>query len=186
VTTTKALTLHHPHAAFVPAGRKPVETRSAPPAGELRAKGVRPLPGHRLRVGERLAVCSAAYTTAQHGMGQTGDLWWSTDRVGCLLRSPDGIGDVVGEYPFGSLLAFATFAGAVRTEELAWVDGRVPDGWRRQLVMEEDDHETVLVSADVRPFGDFGPGRWAWLLEDVEATEPRPVTGSRGVWVLEL
>jgi activating signal cointegrator 1 len=33
-----------------------------------------------------------------------------------------------------------------------------------------------------RLFGDWQPGRFAWILEDVNAIEPFPVTGKQGLW----
>lgn len=34
-----------------------------------------------------------------------------------------------------------------------------------------------------RSFGDYAPGRWAWLLEDVHALpQPIPVRGALGLW----
>lgn len=48
--------------------------------------------------------------------------------------------------------------------------------------------ETRAVSCDGRPpheraFGDFGPGRWAWLLADVQALrQPVPCKGALGLW----
>jgi hypothetical protein len=34
-----------------------------------------------------------------------------------------------------------------------------------------------------RYFGDYSPGRWAWLLADVVALEqPIPVKGAQGLW----
>jgi hypothetical protein len=36
------------------------------------------------------------------------------------------------------------------------------------------------------PFGDFFPGRWAWLLEDVEPLAKLvPATGKQGWWTWE-
>lgn len=38
-----------------------------------------------------------------------------------------------------------------------------------------------------RPFGHFGPGRWAWLLSEVERfDEPIPARGRQGIWTWEL
>jgi hypothetical protein len=33
-----------------------------------------------------------------------------------------------------------------------------------------------------RAFGDYSPGRWAWLLADIERIEPEPATGALGLW----
>lgn len=34
-------------------------------------------------------------------------------------------------------------------------------------------------------YGDYTPGRWAWLLEDVEQIEPIPASGRLGIWEWE-
>lgn len=40
--------------------------------------------------------------------------------------------------------------------------------------------------SDQRPYGDFAPGRFAWLLEDIEPlAEPIPATGRQGLWEWE-
>jgi hypothetical protein len=36
---------------------------------------------------------------------------------------------------------------------------------------------------DQLPYGDFAPGRWAWLLADIEPLdEPVPAKGRQGIW----
>ena len=56
--------------------------------------------------------------------------------------------------PFGAVVATATLAGFVEAERAT------PD-----------------------PYGNFGPGRWAWLLEDVERLDPAvPARGRQGFW----
>lgn len=42
--------------------------------------------------------------------------------------------------------------------------------------------EPIDVS-DQQPYGDFAPGRWAWLLDHVEQLpQPVPAKGRQGVW----
>lgn len=35
---------------------------------------------------------------------------------------------------------------------------------------------------DQLPFGDFTPGRWAWLLTDIKPCDPAPAKGRLGMW----
>jgi activating signal cointegrator 1 len=51
----------------------------------------------------------------------------------------------------------------------------VPDYWHH----EADEVDVT----DQRPFGDFTPGRWAWLLDDIRPLpEPVPARGRQGLW----
>ena len=34
----------------------------------------------------------------------------------------------------------------------------------------------------IDPYGDFGPGRWLWMLEEVEPIEPQTATGAQRLW----
>ena len=42
----------------------------------------------------------------------------------------------------------------------------------------------VLATADVQsdPYGDFTPGRFAWILADVQKIDPVPAKGKQGLW----
>ena len=51
--------------------------------------------------------------------------------------------------------------------------------WRCYVDRHPADADDV---SDQLPFGDFAPGRWAWLLADAEPCDPIPVTGRQGVW----
>lgn len=33
-----------------------------------------------------------------------------------------------------------------------------------------------------RPFGDYTPGRWGWLLDNVQRCDPVPARGKQGLW----
>ena len=43
-------------------------------------------------------------------------------------------------------------------------------------------HGTPTRVEDQRPLGDFTPGRWAWLLDDVRPVGPISATGRQGLW----
>jgi hypothetical protein len=56
----------------------------------------------------------------------------------------------------------------------------MPDG---DLFLCDDEDETGRMISDQAPFGDFTPGRFAWLLEDVESTTERcPRCWGEGGW----
>lgn len=79
----------------------------------------------------------------------------------------DGI-DLHGLTPFnvrhGAIIAIATLADVVPIDDLLASDS----GGRYTSEL---------------PYGDFTPGRYAWLLEDIQAlSEPYPIAGHQGLW----
>jgi hypothetical protein len=42
------------------------------------------------------------------------------------------------------------------------------------------------ISAKERAFGDFSPGRFAWLLENPEPIEPIEISGNLNIWNFEM
>lgn len=54
------------------------------------------------------------------------------------------------------------------------VDGPLPtDDDGKPIPQRWTEREVITVVTDQRPFGDFTPGRWAWLLGDVKPTTER-------------
>lgn len=70
------------------------------------------------------------------------------------------LGRLPGRLPFGAIVAVARLVDVRPTQEVA------PE-----------------ISALERLYGDYGFGRYAWILEDVEMLpEPVPAKGSLGLW----
>lgn len=45
----------------------------------------------------------------------------------------------------------------------------------------------MRVIEDQRPYGDFAPGRFAWILDDIKPlSAPIPAKGKQGLWELEM
>jgi hypothetical protein len=76
--------------------------------------------------------------------------------------------------PLGVIVAVCNLVGITNTEA-------VIDGYR---VQRSDRGHVVYFSADSeRAFGDYTPGRYAWLLADVRPIDPPiPATGRQGLW----
>jgi len=73
------------------------------------------------------------------------------------------------DLPFGALIGQAILTDIVRTEALD-----LPDHLLNQLTLEE------------KAFGDYGFGRYGWLLEEAETFEaPIPAKGQLGIWEFE-
>lgn len=207
----KALTLHEPWASLVAHGVKRTETRGAPPAGPMCRPGVRPLPGFAVEPGERIALAAAAskpYTGDPHGwigpfcLGRWAEEVVHADPCDCELDDEElgtRCGRKSGARPAlfrdegahgfslatmlssGAVVATAVVVTAVRTEEIAWTNAW--SDWRMVTVMDDDDHETLILGNAQRPYGDYSPGRFVLPLDDVRAlVTPVPVSGRQGVW----
>jgi hypothetical protein len=124
---------------------------------------------------------------------------WSTRYRGPLaIHAGKGLGPVGGERglvalyqddvfaqalksrtlpPRGVIVAVCNLVGITNTEA-------VIDGYR---VQRSDRGHVVYFSADSeRAFGDYTPGRYAWLLADVRPIDPPiPATGRQGLWEWE-
>ena len=70
--------------------------------------------------------------------------------------------------PFGAIVAVCRLVDCRRTESFG-DEIREPRGARPYYWTEED-------------MGDFYPGRWGWVLEDVRAIEPVPWRGAQGLF----
>lgn len=70
----------------------------------------------------------------------------------------------VGDFPFGCALAVVDVTAVYRTE----------------TVLAEE-----LVVGEALAFGDYGPGRYAWRLENLRRlAQPVPLRGRQGLWPL--
>ena len=89
---------------------------------------------------------------------------------GALLA---GLGEFgTWDLPRGAIVAVATLVDCVR----ATGDGYIEHRATRLL---------DKVSAQERAFGDYSPGRYAWLLADVRRLpEPIPARGALGLWTV--
>lgn len=191
----KALTVRQPWASLIALGVKTIETRSwrAPKA----------------LIGERIAI-HAGKARPKIGWHSTG--WgichYNLDGVGALPPGYTYAPDENGVYkssphdpialPLGAVVAVATLADCAPMEALdypepsdasllcgtavyLWSD----PAWAGYLLhVSRHEHPSVDTDiADQLPYGDFQPGRWAWMLSDVDVlAEPIPAKGKQGLW----
>lgn len=162
------ITLWQPWASLIVHGHKTIETRSWPAPRSL--------------VGRRIAI-HAGKTKAD--VTVTGlDVWRPLlDDDSVRLRAE------VRPLPLGAIVATARLLDCV-----PMVDLSSPDPGGPQLVMDlagemwlYDDVDTPRdVVTDQRPYGDFRPGRWAWLLDEITpTTEQCPACEGSGVLDLD-
>lgn len=163
----RALTLHQPWASLVALGVKTIETRS----WSTKYRG--PLAIH-------------AGTTQVH----TGKflLLSRIARSGGLISAPAEWCFRSLDVPFGAVVAVCTLGDVVPMVDDRYARNVLDVGHRgeKRMALRLDDSEGAERITDCTgeaPYGDFAPGRFAWLLEDVEPlAEPIPVKGKQRLW----
>jgi hypothetical protein len=195
----KALTLHQPWAQLVAIGAKRIETRS----WSTRYRG--PLAIH---AGARKPAIEDGEDGPHGELGRwLGDDWqtlaqWAPpqDDAGWVLyTAPDFLGV---DMPLGAVVATCRLVDVVRIvswtgtcDDPTWaVLGHFIDEPDMILVREGQSAREVPLpppggdehGEDITgqlPFGDYTPGRFAWLLADVEPLDPPvPARGRQGLW----
>ena len=180
----KTLTIRQPWASLIAAGVKTIETRSwstryrGPLA--IHAGAHHPVPGEEL-------------------CGDSGWYWeWDVDHGivinhrGPWCEHPAPLGAVVATctladvVPIGDGSGLAVGVPACVTE--CEHEGDLPHQqgglWLLGARQTTDGHYDGWPTRieDQRPFGDFTPGRYAWLLTDITPCDPVPAKGRQGLW----
>ena len=173
-----AITQPQPYASLIAVGAKTIETRSWSTSyrGPLVIHAGAAPPEHGLRLGAKGPITTAEYLVSYPAVPSA--------------RSTPVLLDLCNEetipLPLGAVVASCRLVDVVPI-----IDGyhEQPGGVRFVAIQGDG---TFLYSpgagrcwdlAKQLPFGDFTPGRYAWLLEDVEAvTPPIPARGRSGLW----
>lgn len=78
------------------------------------------------------------------------------------------------ELPRGAVIALCKIVDCLPTESLGCLSGVFDD-------------YPELDTPQERAFGDYSPGRWAWIMEEAKPlTEPKPAKGALGLWEWNL
>lgn len=203
--TVPALTLWQPWASLVAEGVKTIETRSWPApaalAGEriaIHAGAKRPLSCHRCNgagmVDGGYGTVSQCPECAGSGympvgvmevQGAAGRYWMSS-----VDAMASGIANVL--LPLGAVVATARLAACIPMlaripAQADWIDPwdvLTLEPWPIRSVWPGfGSARTVQEYSAQLPYGDFAPGRWAWMLADVERLdEPIPAKGRQRLW----
>lgn len=182
----KALTLWQPWASLVSLGVKSIETRSwsTDYRGPLAIHAARKRPASWTRLGDYRVKGFGRYGLALLGPGLPE--FRSTPRL-------EGY-----QLPLGAVVATCTLTDVVPTEALGVSALPGWEGWHYQVNGAPTRHVTgpdtnpgprrwpdlpVVMGLDQLPYGDFTPGRYAWLLDDVQPLDP-PVAarGRQQLW----
>jgi activating signal cointegrator 1 len=181
----KALTLLQPWASLVAAGLKTIETRSWSTRyrGPLAIHASKGTAYHGFKVGDwSLEGYGDHREIRRLGAVKDGEL--VADRFRQGLAHPAPLGAVVATCRLVDVVPMVNMAeeGAIRRLEIGdggslWISE--PDV---EEVGEPWGGDTVEIS-DQAPYGDFRPGRYAWLLEDIQPLgTPIPARGGRKLW----
>lgn len=173
----KALTIRQPWASLIAAGVKTIETRS----WSTKYRG--PLAIH-------------AGKATPDGLWEGGDwaiAWDGNPRNAFAYRH---ILSNRIDLPLGAVVATCTLADVVPitdkiyypadTEETwvaSWPHGTFDAAYLRHRVPGIGVTDRPVT--DQLPFGDFTPGRYAWLLTDITPCDPVPAKGRQGLWSWE-
>lgn len=207
----KALTLWQPWATLIAIGAKTIETRSwsTNHRGPLAIHAAKTTAGFYTLPGDCEGTDEGGWRYGYIGNFQAGYCYRTTDegkRGDTFLVRLEGA-PLEMSLPLGAVVATANLVDCVpilagdrcdradqarlpypRIETRA-DDGLFPDGWidlyhpTHGAAIDPDDGLSIPEQA---PYGDFTPGRYAWLLDDIEPLpEPIPARGAQGLWEWE-
>lgn len=159
------ISLWQPWATLIAIGTKTIETRH----WNTRYRG--PLAIHAAQRRPKSEYIGD-YWVYDHGNGYRFDL--SGPRTD---PAPNAI-DPAHALPLGAIVATCTLADVVPTESLVPCIDVGNRGWGIQAI-----GRVPLIDPDQCPYGDYSPGRFAWLLDDVKPIDPPiPAKGRQGLW----
>lgn len=177
----KAISLWQPWASLIACGAKPFETRSWAPPRELIGQ---PIAIHAAKkIDKGAAQFAEALMYGQHdnhgGLAEQLEASWGGDEaVDDELMANFGMAPM----PVGCVVCIALLDAAFLLGEPA--EGTAVPGARvvkRLTSRQMPECFTVRIDA----FGDYAPGRWAWLLRDVKPLRPPPpAKGAQGIFEL--
>ena len=170
----KALTIRQPWAALIVQGIKTIETRgwNTNYRGPL---AIHAGAGVDIRRREALTVGDFEVTN---------DTLRGSEFPQLLMRGP-----LAWPYrlPLGAIVAMCELVDvlpifaqdAEDAEGPCVINGVGLEEWTGQDYWGEADEHDITSQ---RPYGDFTPGRFAWMLENVKPCEPIPAKGKQGLW----
>lgn len=187
----KALTLQQPWATLLATGRKRIETRSWKTSyrGPIAIHAAARIPA-RIKnevlepVGVRIHPVDNPVAWALHCAGYAA---WGEDRAS--IYSPRYLSRDIAQdqpLPLGKVLAIADLVDVVPISACDWntTGFMVENAWDGEGP-ETHHWDGVDVRSDI-PFGDFRPGRFAWLFKHVaQLAEPIPARGALSLWEWE-
>lgn len=194
----KAFVVKAPFAPLIALGIKTIETKPGPPAGDMKPEGVRPASGCAINRGERVAIVIGKtsysydeYPEAWDVLAEALGSAWNRERwpgypqflATCFKRGH------MDDYPLGSIICTAIVGDALPIVEHTGSHARelflAADG---SLAIQRTVHGgftlsnvTITWLDDQLPLGEYTPGRWGWMFQDVQTCDPIPCGRAQGV-----
>ncbi len=169
----KALTLHQPWASLIALGVKSIETRSWSTSyrGPLAIHAGKEEPTTPMPLGHGCVV----------EIKGEGPVWMDEAHDGEWLALP--LGAVVATCQLVAVVPMIDHCGTDMGAPAHLCESTGALLLHRPEDAPFDDGTTERDVTDQLPFGDFTPGRFAWLLEDVKPVDPPiPARGHQGLW----
>jgi hypothetical protein len=177
----KAISLWQPYASLIACGAKPFETRHWAPPRELIGQTIATHAAKNIDKDARMFAEDMMYGQLQPGGFELADK---------LEASMEGIPDrLMGLFgmacmPIGCIVCTARLDAAFQLGEPA-IGAAVPAASVVRRMISRQMPECFTVRYD--DFGDYSPGRWAWLLRDVKVLKPTTgVIGRQGFFEVNL
>lgn len=175
----KAISLWQPWASLIACGAKPYETRDWAPPRDLIGQ---PIAIHAAKTIDKDAAALAEELI--YGQHKDGGFELSDKLAASFKGAPDSMMGLFGQacMPIGCVVAIAKLDAAFKLGEPA--EGTaVPAASVVSRITSRDMPACFTVRID--GFGDYRPGRWAWLLRDVKPlTRPAPAKGAQRIFEL--
>lgn len=162
----KAISLWQPWASLIACGAKPYETRGwAPPRGLI---------GQTIAIHAAKKIDKGAAQMAEEllcGQHPEGGFDLARALSATFEDAPDDMLGIFGQaaFPIGCIVATARLDAAFQLGEAAEGTAR-PAARVARRITSRVMPDCFTVRTD--DFGDYAPGRWAWLLRDVKALNP--------------
>ena len=183
----KALTLWQPWASLIGLGVKTIETRSWPTA----YRG--PLTIHAAARKPDVVLTEDGYAGELYdAQGSCVARWYQDSEEDYVSAPPEDERWVLAVAPgfIPDTMPLGCIVATCRLQDCVPVLDHHPTPLRRQITNAFGaalylDEPFCLYEdkTDQLPYGDYRPGRYAWLLADVEAlAEPAPTKGHQGLW----
>lgn len=175
----KAISLWQPWASLIACGAKPYETRHWAPPRELIGQVI------AIHAAKKIDRAAAEFATdLMYGQHKDGGFELADKLAATMKGVPD---EMMGRFgraimPVGCIVCIARLDGAFQLGERA-EDTAVPAARVVRRITSRQMPECFTVRYD--DFGDYAPGRWAWLLRDVKPLiPPPPAKGAQGFFNL--
>lgn len=157
----KAISLWQPWASLIACGAKPFETRSWAPPRELIGATI------AIHAAKKIDKGAAQFATdLMYGQHKPGGYDLAEKLEVTMQDTPDSLMGIFGHtfMPIGCIVCTARLVAAFQLGEAGRIVRRLTSSLEQQ----------GLTEIPVDDFGDYAPGRWAWLMRDAKPLIPHP------------